>query len=428
MGAKRLAPLTPGQLNEQQRALYDAVLDGPRAKNPLFAKYGMREDGSLAGPFDAWLRTPELGSCFEQAGIALRDATEVSDLAREVAILVVAAAWGAPFEWWVHSRMLKQGGASDVVIEAISQRRRPHFEDPAVKAAHDVAFELVHKRELSDATYIDAIESLGERGLVEVACAVGFYQLVSGTLESFRPPSPDEIAGPPAWVEPAGIDFYHAASTTRAVRRLRSDPVPDEVLKRIVRAATWGPSGANRQPWRVVMVKAPARRKKLADMYSDLWGEYARIARSRMADAPEASRLAAEKSLAAGDYLAGHLGEVPVLNVFCFNPELLQITDMALDRPSVVGGGSLYPAVQNFLLACRSEGLGCVLTTLLCQREADVKALLEIPEPWGTFAFVPVGYPVAGGHGPISRNPVEEMSFLDSFGSTLFDAGAEVAQ
>lgn len=98
MRAKRLAPLTPEQLNEQQRVLHDAVLGGPRAKHPLFAKYGTREDGSLAGPLDAGLRTPELGSCFEQAGIALREATEVSDLAGEVAILVVAAAWSAPFE------------------------------------------------------------------------------------------------------------------------------------------------------------------------------------------------------------------------------------------------------------------------------------------------------------------------------------------
>jgi nitroreductase len=60
--------------------------------------------------------------------------------------------------------------------------------------------------------------------------------------------------------------------------------------------------------------------------------------------------------------------------------------------PSVVGGASLYPAVQNLLLACRAEGLGCVLTTLLCQAEAKIGPLLELPEPWGTAAFVPIGF------------------------------------
>ena len=428
MNMIRLTPLRPEQLTEQQRALYDTVLNGPRARNPLFAKYGIREDRSLTGPFDAWLRTPVLGSLFEQAGIALRNATEVSDQAREVAILVVAAAWAAPFEWWVHSRMLKQAGVTDENIKAISLRRRPQFEDPAVMAAHDVAFELVHKRQLSDAAYRAALESLGERGLVEITCAVGFYQLVSGTLESFRPPSPDEITGPPTWVEPAGIDFYHAASTTRAVRRLRPDSIPEDVLKRVILAATWGPSGGNRQPWRVIAVKDPAKKAKLASIYSDVWNEYAKAGRSRMAAAPDNVRQSAEKTLAAGDYLAANLGEVPVVNVFCFHPNQLLITDRALDRPSVVGGGSLYPAVQNFLLACRAEGLGCVLTTLLCQHDAEIKALLDIPEPWGTYAFVPIGYPVGSGHGPISRKPIEEVSFLDSFGTSLFGNDAETAR
>jgi nitroreductase len=82
----------------------------------------------------------------------------------------------------------------------------------------------------------------------------------------------------------------------------------------------------------------------------------------------------------------------------------------------VVGGGSVYPAVQNLLLACRNEGLGCVLTTLLCREEAAVKDLLDIPADWFTCAHVPIGYPVGGGHGPISRKPASEMVFWDSFG------------
>jgi nitroreductase len=105
-----------------------------------------------------------------------------------------------------------------------------------------------------------------------------------------------------------------------------------------------------------------------------------------------------------------------VLLVFCFNPKMMAITDAGLERVSVVGGGSVYPAVQNALLACRGQGLGCVLTTLLCADEEKVREILSIPDPWGTAAAIPIGYPVLGGHGPISRRPVEKMAFSDAWG------------
>jgi nitroreductase len=123
--------------------------------------------------------------------------------------------------------------------------------------------------------------------------------------------------------------------------------------------------------------------------------------------------------LAAADHLAEHLHEAPVILVFCFNPGRMAITDAGLDRPSVVGGGSVYPAVQNALLACRVEGLGCTLTTLLCFAEPEVKALLEIPDGWYTCAFVPIGYPVGVGHGSLSRRPVARMAFRDSWGNVF---------
>jgi nitroreductase len=98
----------------------------------------------------------------------------------------------------------------------------------------------------------------------------------------------------------------------------------------------------------------------------------------------------------------------------------MAITDDGLGRPSVVGGASIYPAVQNLLLACRAEGLGCVLTTLLCKAEPQVVSLLEIPKPWATAAFVPIGWPASRGHGPLTRRPVERMAFGDRFGAELF--------
>ena len=97
----------------------------------------------------------------------------------------------------------------------------------------------------------------------------------------------------------------------------------------------------------------------------------------------------------------------------------MTITDEGLSRPSVVGGGSVYPAVQNLLLAARSEGLGCVLTTLLCKEEATVRELLGIPDQWFTCAHIPLGYPVLGGHGKISRKSIEQMIYVDSFGNSF---------
>ena len=129
--------------------------------------------------------------------------------------------------------------------------------------------------------------------------------------------------------------------------------------------------------------------------------------------------------LEAADHLANNLHLAPVILVFCFNPKLMAITDLKADRPSVVGGASLYPAVQNTLLACRAEGLGCTLTTLLCSREAKVKELLAIPEDWGTGAYIPIGYPVGRGHGPLKRRPVESMAFADAWGEQLF--GSELS-
>jgi nitroreductase len=212
------------------------------------------------------------------------------------------------------------------------------------------------------------------------------------------------------------MELYEAMSTLRAVRRIRPDPVPDAVLERVFQAATWAPTGGNHQGWRIVAVRDPDRKQALEDLYRPHWESYIPGYRAHMADMPEPARRSSARALAAGTYLANHLHEAPVIAVFCFNPDRMTITDSELDRPSVVGGGSVYPAVQNLLLACRNEGLGCVLTTLLCREEDRVKPLLGIPEDWFTCAHVPIGYPVGGGHGPISRKPVTDMVFWDSFG------------
>jgi len=210
------------------------------------------------------------------------------------------------------------------------------------------------------------------------------------------------------------LDVYEAMSSLRAVRRLKPDAIPLDAMQRVLQAAAWAPTGGNVQPFRIISVEAASNKAQIGAWYQQEWTKYTKGIRG----AEKGS--ATEKMLRAGDYLANHMAEVPVLLIFCFNADKMAITDANLDRPSVVGGGSVYTAVQNVMLACRTEGLGCVLTTLLCFKEKEIKDLLEIPDPWGTCAHIPIGYPVLKGHGPITRRPIDKLVYRDTWGS-VFD-------
>lgn len=212
------------------------------------------------------------------------------------------------------------------------------------------------------------------------------------------------------------MDLYDSMSTLRAVRRLRPDPIPDEVIERVLQAACWSPTGGNQQPWRVIVVRDEAKKSALQDLYRPEWDTYVSGFMKRIADLPDDEIAKWQKVANAGDYLSEHLHEAPAILLFCANPKMMAITDAKLDRISMVGGGSVYPAVQNAMLACVNEGLGCTLTTLHCLREPEVKELLDIPEPWATVAMVPIGYPVGRGHGPITRKPPSAMAYEDTFG------------
>jgi nitroreductase len=208
-------------------------------------------------------------------------------------------------------------------------------------------------------------------------------------------------------------------STLRAVRRLRPDPIPDDVLERVIQAACWAPTGGNQQPWRVVVVRSAERKEALAAIYGPEWYRYRVGYVERLEGLTEQERAPRERMLVAGDYLADHLAEAPAILMFCADFRAMAVTDIKLDRISLVGGGSVYPPVQNAMLACVAEGLGCTLTTLHCLREAEVLEALDIPEPWATAAMVPIGYPMLKGHGPITRRGVSEMAYDDTFGEPL---------
>ena len=220
-------------------------------------------------------------------------------------------------------------------------------------------------------------------------------------------------------MENAGIDLFEAMSTLRAVRRMRSDPIPDDVLKNVLRAATWAPNGGNRQPWRFLVVRDAAKKTALRDLYLPHWNTYETAHLPTLEKLPEPERSKMKTNYATARHLAEHIHEAPVIVVFCVYIPDLAITDAKLDRPCIVGGGSIYPAVQNLMLACRAYGLGTTLTTLLCLEEPKVKKLLGIPDKWATAAHVPIGYPQGKGYGPLSRKPVEKVSYLDRWDAPL---------
>lgn len=209
-------------------------------------------------------------------------------------------------------------------------------------------------------------------------------------------------------------DFYSLLSTTRSIRRISDEPVDDATLRRVLQAAIWAPSGGNRQPWRIVVARDREVKQRLGEIYSTEWAKYVEMNMARVAGQPESILETVRKGLSVGTRLAESLADVPVVAVFVHDPREVFVTDGNLGRTPVVGGASLYPAVQNLLLAARAEGLGGVLTTLISSREPEVREVLNIPEPWGVYAMVPLGHP-KGSHGPLRRAPFEHMIKFDSW-------------
>jgi nitroreductase len=216
------------------------------------------------------------------------------------------------------------------------------------------------------------------------------------------------------------MEFWEVVEGAGACRYYRADPVPRDVLARVLDAARYAPTGGNRQPVRFVAVCDAGKRRALAALYLPLWETYARGGRKAREALPDGrAKDAALRMLEGADHMARRLAEIPVLVVVCARTSELFATDAALGRLSVVGGASIYPAVQNLILAARAEGLGTALTTLLCAREAKVRELLGIPDEFLTAALVPLGYPAKPFPKRLRRRPLGEVAFVDTFGEPV---------
>lgn len=209
---------------------------------------------------------------------------------------------------------------------------------------------------------------------------------------------------------------------TPSCRYFEPDPVPPEVLHRVLDNARFASSGGNRQGWRVVVVTDPDRRRAVADLHRRQWDRYLDGARKgavgyqgdRSGTKMEHGTTRSANRLDRTDDFAARLHEVPALLVVYGMLDTLAITDRELDRPSVVGGASIYTLVQNLLLGCTAEGLGTALTTLLAAEQPAVDELLGAPDGAALAALIAVGWPVPGKqYTRLTRHPVERFAFAD---------------
>ena len=209
--------------------------------------------------------------------------------------------------------------------------------------------------------------------------------------------------------EPGIFEVMHSM---RAMRRLKPDPVPDEVLHQVLDSAIRAPSGQNTQPWAFVVLRDAEKREFFGSRYGywihKLMGD--RIP-AEDDDSPAA------RSMRAAVHIADHMSEAPVIILACGKRDwpfrVPKERRVGLAPPSY---GSIYPAVENLLLACRALGLGASLTTTHQMFEDELIEHLGIPDTFGVVAAIPIGYPM-GNFGPVRRKPVGTVTHFDAWGA-----------
>ena len=218
------------------------------------------------------------------------------------------------------------------------------------------------------------------------------------------------------------LDVFEAMHTARAVRRFKPDPVPEALITRILDAAIRAPSAGNSQNWAFVVVRDPAQRGRLGAIYRKA-SDIASAMYAARGRPPHLSEEQFRRLMTSGSFLWDHMAEAPVILVPCQteprlpSPEALPPdirARFADERRYVerIRGASIYPAVQNIILACRALGLGTTITTNHIRCEDEVKAVLGVPDDVQTFALMPIGYPLDR-FGPVARRPVTEVAHAD---------------
>jgi nitroreductase len=221
--------------------------------------------------------------------------------------------------------------------------------------------------------------------------------------------------------EPSALALYATMRCAPSTRRFTDQPVPRAVLERVLDNARFAPSGGNRQGWRVIVVTDRETRRRLREFYEPAWEAYTKTTGARaVLDDPEVAASLPPgrvKMLRNADEFAHNFDQVPVHLVPWVQIDALAITDSSLERPSIVGGASVYPFVQNVLLGLRAEGLGAAFTTLLAPAEEQVRELLGVPEGIALAGHISAGYRADGWPRRLTRNPVSDFTFGERWGA-----------
>jgi len=219
------------------------------------------------------------------------------------------------------------------------------------------------------------------------------------------------------------MELSDAMRTTGAIRTFTDEPVSDELVRSVLDDARFAPSGGNRQGWRVAVVRDPALRRRLADACAPAWNEY--VAQTAAGETPFSVTIESSIDLdqarrtPASNPLLDDLDSAPVVLVVAVDLSALAVMDRDLDRPSIVGGASVYPFCQNVMLAARDRGLGGVMTTFLARVEPEVSEPLGLPDGHALAAMIVLGHPVR--HlTRLRRAEVEEFTTIDRFDAQPF--------
>ncbi len=214
------------------------------------------------------------------------------------------------------------------------------------------------------------------------------------------------------------MEIYEVMRTTFACREFTGEPVPDDVLHRIVENARFAPSGGNRQGWRIINVTNPENKKRLAQLSLTAATRY--LLQMQAGESPlntinssaiTDDQVAREEP---PEWLVAHIHNAPTLLVVTVDLALIASMDKDLSRIGLVSGGSIYPLAWNILLAARNEGYGGTMTTWGIAEEPDLKTLLDIPPNWAVAAIMPLGKPVKQ-LTKLKRKPVEDILYSDSW-------------
>ena len=211
------------------------------------------------------------------------------------------------------------------------------------------------------------------------------------------------------------MPLLDAVMTQRAVRRVRPDPVDDAVVRKCIELALRAPTSSNGQNWEFIVVKDGRIKKKLAKRYRQGWSLYYRTMIRRVAARDESMA----KTARAVQWQVDHFTEIPVLVVACLRLGARDGKLPLVPMPHAVESGhygSIYPSVQNLLLAARAMGLGACLITLPLWSVASARRTLKLPHSVTPCCVVPLGWP-RGRYGPTTRRPVAEVTHLDTYGN-----------